>query len=93
VVCDSAVAFHEGGRSMGAGSPRRLYFAARNHLLLARRAGPAAGRLATAWRTASIVALNIAHALRSRGAPLGTRLSAVARGCRDYASGRLGSDA
>jgi GT2 family glycosyltransferase/glycosyltransferase involved in cell wall biosynthesis len=92
VLATSAVTYHEGGRSIGARSPRRLYFAARGHLLLARRAGPAAGALATLWRTCSIVALNLAHAVVSSGAPVPVRLAAVARGTRDYFAGRLGAD-
>jgi GT2 family glycosyltransferase len=92
VLATSAVTYHEGGRSIGARSPRRLYFAARGHLLLARRAGPAAGALATLWRTCSIVMLNVAHAVVSSGAPVPVRLAAVARGTRDYFAGRLGAD-
>jgi GT2 family glycosyltransferase len=92
VLAGTAVVHHEGGRSIGARSPRRLYFAARGHLLLAHRVGPAARRLPTALRTASIVALNLAHAVRSRGAPLPTRLRSVAGGIRDYFAGRFGPD-
>jgi GT2 family glycosyltransferase/glycosyltransferase involved in cell wall biosynthesis len=92
VLAGAATAHHEGGRSIGARSPRRLYFAARGHLLLARRAGRPAGRVASACRTVAIVALNLAHAVRSGGAPLPVRLAAVARGVRDYFAGRFGPD-
>jgi GT2 family glycosyltransferase/glycosyltransferase involved in cell wall biosynthesis len=85
VLDGSAVAYHEGGRSIGADAPLRLYFAARNHLLLASRNGNPQ-RL----RTLSILALNIAHAFRTTGATLPARLSAVARGVRDHFTGRLG---
>jgi GT2 family glycosyltransferase len=71
----SAVVYHEGGRSIGPDSPLRLYFGARNHLRLASRHG------GPTW---SIVALNVAHALRTNGASLPRRLGAVARGIRDY---------
>jgi len=92
VLAGLASVHHEGGRSIGAQSPRRLYFAARGHLMLARRAGPPAGAFASALRTASIVALNVAHAVRSSGAPLPVRLAAVARGTLDYFNGRVGAD-
>jgi GT2 family glycosyltransferase len=91
VLAGTAAAYHEGGRSIGAASPRRLYFAARNHLLLARRRHPDAGGLAGLRRTASIVALNVAHAVRSRGGSLPVRLAAVVRGTRDYFAGRFGA--
>jgi GT2 family glycosyltransferase/glycosyltransferase involved in cell wall biosynthesis len=85
VLDGSAVAYHEGGRSIGPDTPLRLYFAARNHLLLAsRNEGP------RGLRTLSIVALNVAHAVRTTGASLYTRLVAVARGFRDHAAGRFG---
>ena len=92
VLARSAVVYHEGSKSMGSDTPRRLFFAARNHLLLAQRADPSAGRLAALTRSSSIVLLNVAHALRSRGGSLPARLAAVARGVRDYARGRFGAD-
>lgn len=89
----TAVAYHEGGRSLSATSPRRLYFAARNHLLMARRTGPAANRVAAGWRAVSIVMLNLAHAVLWRGGSPPARLWAVVRGTRDYVAGRFGADA
>jgi GT2 family glycosyltransferase/glycosyltransferase involved in cell wall biosynthesis len=91
MLAGDARVYHEGGRSIGAGSPRRLYFAARNHLRLARRCGSPATPLRSSWRSASIVALNLAHATVSRGAPLPARLRAVARGTTDYFRGRFGA--
>ena len=88
----AALVLHEGGASIGAESPRRLYFGARNHLLLARRASPSSSGLATAGRTAFIVALSMAHAVRAPGGTLRSRLHAVARGTRDYFEGRFGPD-
>lgn len=90
-VVPEAVACHEGGRSIGPDSPRRLYFAARNHLLLGSR-WPASSAAAQAGRAASIVALNLAHAVTARGGSLPARLIAVARGTRDHFSGRYGPD-
>jgi GT2 family glycosyltransferase len=93
IVVGGAAAFHEGGQSMGARSPRRLYFGARNHLLVARRASvgqSAAGRLG---RAGIIVGLNLAHAVRAPGGTLVSRVGAVVRGTRDYVAGRFGEDA
>ena len=90
VVAGGAVAYHEGSRSIGANSPRRLYFASRNHLRLAGRTvsnTPIAGLA----RSAAIVAVNLAHAARTGGGSLPTRVSAVLRGARDYAVGRFGA--
>ena len=92
VLAGLAAAHHEGGRSIGATSPRRLYFATRGHLLLSRRASPPAGPAASLLRTCSVVALNVAHAVRSSGAPLPVRMAAVASGVRDYFAGRFGPD-
>jgi GT2 family glycosyltransferase len=91
VLAGRATVYHEGGQSLGATSPRRFYFAARNHLLLARRAGPAAGRLRSWSRTCSIVILNLAHAVVSRGGSLPARVGAAVSGTRDYLAGRLGA--
>jgi GT2 family glycosyltransferase/glycosyltransferase involved in cell wall biosynthesis len=91
VTAGSAVVYHEGGRSIGATSPSRLYFAARNHLLLARRTGSPSGRLAVVGRTLYVIALNLAHAVRADGGSMSARLRAVARGTRDYFAGRLGA--
>jgi hypothetical protein len=44
-------------------------------------------------RIASIVMLNVAHAVRTSGGSLPARLGAVARGTRDYFAGRFGPDA
>jgi GT2 family glycosyltransferase/glycosyltransferase involved in cell wall biosynthesis len=91
VLVGTSTAYHEGGRSLDATSPRRLYFAARNHLLVAARTGPA-GSVRAALRAASIVALNLAHAALWRGGSPAARLCAVARGTRDYVAGRFGAD-
>jgi GT2 family glycosyltransferase/glycosyltransferase involved in cell wall biosynthesis len=92
VLAGGALVYHEGGRSLGARSPRRLYFATRNHLLAADRAAPLGGLAATWWRRSSILALNVAHAALAPGGSLATRLGAVARGARDYARGLYGNE-
>jgi GT2 family glycosyltransferase/glycosyltransferase involved in cell wall biosynthesis len=88
VLAGNAVAYHESGRSIGAASPQRLYFAARNHLLLA--SATPGGRLAAFWRGCSVVALNVAHAVTAPGGPLPRRLAAVARGTSDFFRHRFG---
>jgi len=83
------VAYHEGGGSLGPASPRRFYFAARNHLLLARdhhSGGPLAGLV----RPVAVVALNVAHALTSPGGSRSAKLAATLRGVFDYARGVFG---
>jgi GT2 family glycosyltransferase/glycosyltransferase involved in cell wall biosynthesis len=92
IVAPAAAVYHEGSESIGRDSPRRLYFAARNHLLLARRHAPSEGSLQFFARAAAILGLNLAHAVRSSGASLPARLAAVVRGTRDYAAGRFGAD-
>ena len=92
IVSRAATVLHEGGRSMGADAPQRFYYGARNQLLMARRTSPDAGAIGSAGRAGVIVALNMAHAARARGGSLGARLSAAARGTRDYLRGRLGRD-
>ena len=92
VIAGEATAYHEGGRSIGAESSRRLYFAARNHLLVASRRSLSSGRSSRLARSISIVAFNLAHAVISTGGTLPSRLYAVARGTRDYVGGRYGSD-
>ena len=75
---------------MGAGSTDRIYFATRNHLLMARRLSTDGG-FASVVRSVSILALNLAHAALFRGGTLATRLRAVIEGARDYRAGRYGN--
>jgi hypothetical protein len=79
-----AVAYHEGGGTLSPQSPRRFYFAARNHLALASRHANGDGRLKRGGRSLFIAALNLAHAVRAPGGSLGARLGATLRGIRDY---------
>jgi GT2 family glycosyltransferase len=91
VCVPDAFVYHEGALSIGARSPRRLYFAARNHLLLARRRAPRRPLVRALARSGSIVALNVAHALVSAGTPRAAGLLAVARGVADHLRGRYGA--
>lgn len=89
LLVPSALAFHEGQRSIGRVSAARLYFAARNHLLLARSAAPLP-RPASWLRGLAIVALNAAHAVRKPDNGIWPALLAVARGTLDHLRGRYG---
>jgi GT2 family glycosyltransferase len=93
VVNREAVTYHAGGASIGRTSPRRLYFAARNHLLLGHKLDPQASTAARTVRNATIVSLNLAHALKAEGESVFARLRAVGRGTADYFAGRFGGDA
>jgi GT2 family glycosyltransferase len=85
---ETARAHHEGSATIGARSPRRLYFATRNHLLLAKGAPllPPLGVL----RSASIVAQHLAQAIITAPAPRLAGLAAVARGIFDHLRRRYG---
>lgn len=84
-----AVARHGGGRSMGASSPLRLYYAVRSHLRAAERMFPLPVPLRWA-RQGLVVALNAAHALRQSEVPRFAGLAAVARGALDFTRGVTG---
>ncbi len=88
-VALDARARHWGSRTLGKGSPERLYYAARNHLHTAERHLPLAGPVR--WlRRGAIVALNLAHALTQSQVARGAGLRAVLRGTADFCRGRLG---
>ncbi len=92
IVVRHATAIHEGGRTIGPDSPRRLYFASRNHLLLSQKVRGNTGTLASTSQASVILFLNIAHALTARGGSIGSRLHAVMAGALDYSKGCFGSD-
>jgi GT2 family glycosyltransferase len=83
-----AVAYHEGGRTIGRRSARRVYFATRNHLRLAARVGARAG---LPLRMGTVVGLNAAYVLLSPEAPLVGGASALVRGAWHHFTGRYGS--
>jgi GT2 family glycosyltransferase/glycosyltransferase involved in cell wall biosynthesis len=85
-----AVAYHEGGGTLSPQSPRRFYFAARNHLLLARD-HPSGGALLRVARPCLIVVLNLMHALTAPGGARMARVAATLSGVADYVVGRFGS--
>jgi GT2 family glycosyltransferase len=89
-IVTGASAAHDGSRTIGPESRRRLYFAARNHLLVGSRMAPTPNRWLGATRFASIVTLNALHAVRASGGTLTERLGAVWSGTSDYLAGRFG---
>lgn len=89
VVVSEAIAYHAVSLSIGEVSPQRLYFAARNHLLVARRAAPL-GVLRSILRAALIVTFNFAHALSRRGGSRRAGVAEVVRGVRDHLRRRYG---
>lgn len=84
-----AIAYHEGGRTIGRRSARRVYFATRNHLRLAAQAGRPRGR---SLRAGLVVGLNAAYVLVSPEAPLIRGASAVVRGAWHHFTSRYGPD-
>ena len=87
-VAQDARAYHEGGRSIGRRSPRRVYFGTRNHLRLAARTGRGATRPV---RLATVTALNAAYVLVSPESSLVGGAAAFARGVWHHIIGRYGA--
>ncbi len=79
VCIGRATAFHEGGQSIGKHSPRRIYFATRNHLLMARTSARIAPPL-TMMRHSFILGLNLAHVMLTSDIPRSEGLGAMASG-------------
>jgi GT2 family glycosyltransferase/glycosyltransferase involved in cell wall biosynthesis len=90
ICATGALAYHEGGRSIGARAPARLYYGTRNHLLLAQRWLRAGGRLGAALRAGCILGFNLAYAVTGSGAAPLPALGAVLRGARDHRRTRYG---
>ncbi len=88
----AARVLHQGGASLAPDSPDRIYFAARNHLLLARRARPLPAPL-SALRAAHVMALNLAYVTLHSKVPRLAGARALASGLRDYCAGRFGARA
>ncbi len=89
VLVAGAAVYHEGSRTIGAASVERLYFAARNHLLLDSEHGRG-WRGTMIARQIWIVLLNLAHAVRSAGVSR-PAVGAVVLGIRDYLTNRFGA--
>ena len=89
VCVPEAAAYHEGGRTIGRRSARRVYFATRNHLRLAAETGSRRGR---PLRAGFVLGLNAAYVLASPEAPLAGGIVALVRGAWHHFSGRYGAD-
>jgi len=89
VCVPEAIAYHEGGRTIGRRSARRVYFATRNHLRLATENGSPSARPV---RAALVLGLNAAYVLVSPEAPLVGGAAALVRGAWHHFSGRYGPD-
>jgi GT2 family glycosyltransferase len=89
VVVASATVLHKGGTSIGATSPRRVYYGVRNHLRLAQQVAPR-WLLPRAIRTAAIVGYNAAYVVRSPDVPLVSGAAALTRGSFDHFRSRYG---
>lgn len=90
ICAAGAAARHAGSRTIGRRSPRRLYFAARNHLRLASRVAPTSGRGRALVRAGAILAFNLAYAGVRAEAPRLRGLGAVILGAWDHVRGRYG---
>lgn len=87
----TAVVDHKGNTSIGRISARRIYFASRNHLLLASRRAGGQGAMRRWSEAAWIVALNVAHAAFTSDVPRIAGLKAAIRGTRDHIARRYGA--
>jgi len=88
VCVQDARAYHEGARSIGRRSARRVYFGTRNHLRLAARIGD---RPTRPMRLATVTALNAAYVLVSPETPLVGGAAAFTRGVWHHVIGRYGA--
>ncbi len=88
VTVGDAHALHQGSVSLPANDPLRFRYAARNHLLLAKK--HAGGRRLPLFRRWSIVALNRAHAFLAGGVRRREMAEAVRAGIEDFDAGRSG---
>jgi len=89
-IAANAIAYHQENRTIGPNSPRRLYFATRNHLLLAKQAAPLPVPGAGLLRAGAILALNTAFAMLNTQVPRKDGLRSVARGAWDHVIRRYG---
>jgi hypothetical protein len=87
VCVTAALVHHAGGVTIGPGSPRRIYFATRNHLRLSGAQGATPMRL---LRQGLVLGFNVLHVLVRRPTPRVSGLLAVGRGALDHLLGRYG---
>lgn len=81
---------HAGSLSMGRHSGLRIYYGTRNHLLIAQRFGWRTRPLR--WlRTATVIGLNLAHALTCADVPTRVAVRGFLQGFRDHLARRYGA--
>ena len=85
----TALAYHEGGASIGSRSPARVYYGVRNHLRVAERLFPL-GPLATAARRAAILAFSSAYVALSPDVGALSGMASLTRGAVDHLRRRYG---
>jgi GT2 family glycosyltransferase/glycosyltransferase involved in cell wall biosynthesis len=88
-VVSAAIAYHQGGRTVGARSARRVYYGVRNHLRLAGLAAPQPALVRTA-RASAVFAYNAAYVALSPDVPTIRGAGALVRGGFDHLRGRYG---
>jgi GT2 family glycosyltransferase len=88
-VVTAAIAYHEGGRTVGARSARRVYYGVRNHLRLAGLTAPRSALVQTA-RASAVFAYNAAYVALSADVPVVRGAGALVRGGIDHLRGRYG---
>jgi GT2 family glycosyltransferase len=91
VHVSNALARHEGSLSIGRRSPARLYYAARNHLLLAERAAPDIRGVRHFFLMLSVLGVNTRFAILKSGVPRGLAMRVLLRGVRDHLRRRYGA--
>jgi GT2 family glycosyltransferase len=91
VHVSAALVRHEGSRSIGKRSPARLYYAARNHLLLAERAAPDIRGLRHLLLMVSVLGVNTRFAILKSGVPRALAMRLLLKGVRDHLRGRYGA--
>ena len=90
ICVPASIARHVGSRTIGTRSPRKLYFATRNHLRLVSRVAPVRHPVRRFGRLAAILGVNLAYAALRTDAPRVRAVAAVMNGAWDHARGRYG---
>jgi GT2 family glycosyltransferase len=86
-----ALAYHEGSQSIGQRSAARLYYAARNHMLLAERAAPDVRGLRRMVLMFSVLGVNTRFAMLRSGVPRALAARVLLMGVRDHLRRRYGA--
>jgi len=84
----AAQVIHDGSRTLGPGSPQRIYFATRNHLRFSAQAASP-----HALRQALVIGWNLVYVIARAPVPRLAGLLALTRGVRDHVRHRYGQGA